>query len=450
MIDVSTSMGGQKIEYAKQSALKLVEHLQDGDYAGLATFHSDVKLISKPVEMTQENKDLLRQRIGDVYSTGCTNFSGGMLMGLENLNSADLPKDLLFRVIMLTDGMANRGVATSHVDLKKLLTQNLGEVTMSCFGYGEDADQELLADLAKIGKGNYAFIQNPDDALSAFAKELGGLLSTYAQNLEVTISSSNGHELTEVLSDVDVEGDEKKVVIKLPEILSEEETHLVAAVKLSKQTKALPRKLNAFDVELTYDFVTESGKSEKKSESLKAKIAFVKAGKEQDKPTKEVDEIVALAQTVKAQVAAEKMADIGDWQGAAAHMGVMSLSLQGRGLDGHAAFASKIGEQVKCLANYASSSSYRTSTKSLGRRSRGTSGANKEAQMDYMSFTGDDGDTDAQKKMKGAFTGNSGNNVNITIGSQPVTPVAPTPTPTPAPAPKVEKKSISKSRSKRW
>jgi len=453
VIDISGSMSGDKLDYAKKSAIKLVEHLQDGDYAGLAVFGSDVELISAPIEMTAENKTQLRQRIGDLHTRGMTNFSGGMLTGLGQLNNVDLPKGVVLRVIMLTDGHANQGVATDHNGLTKLLTANLDRVTMSCFGYGEGANQELLSDLAKTGKGNYAFIQNPDDAISAFAKELGGLLSTYAQNLEVTISSSNGHEIVEVLSDVDVDGDEKKAVVKLPEILSEEEIHLVLAVKLSKQTKALPRELNAFNVDLTYDFVTESGKVEKKSESLKAKIKFVKPGKEQKKPTKEVDEIVALSQTLKAQVEAEKMADAGQYGAAAAHMGMISDSFQTRGLVGNAAFAQKIGQQVNSNVNYCSSESYRTSTKSLGRRARGTSGANREATMDYMSL-GLDTDTSAQEKLKSSFADDG---TQVVIPPVITTPgfIAPTPPkdiapPAPAPKPKVEKKKITKSRSKRW
>ena len=451
VIDISGSMDGDKLDYAKKSAIKLVEHLQDGDYAGLAVFGSDVELISDPIEMNNDNKNKLRQQIGDLHTRGMTNFSGGMLMGLEKLNAVDLPKGVVLRVIMLTDGHANQGVATDHSGLTKLLTANLDRTTVSCFGYGEGANQELLSDLAKTGKGNYAFIQNPDDAISAFAKELGGLLSTYAQNLEATIVSSNGHEIVEVLSDVDVDGDEKKAVIKFPEILSEEEVNLVLAVKLSKQTKALPRALNAFDIDVTYDFVTESGKVEKKTESLKAKIKFVKPGKEQKTATKEVDEIVALAQTLKAQVKAEKFAEIGDYVAAAAHMGNLSKQFATRGHLGYAQFADKIGTQVHTHEAFCSSDSYRTSTKSLGRRAKGTSSANKEATMDYVSL-GLNTDTSAQESLKRSF---SDEQAIVTPGVI-ISPVITVPTdphrtpPVKVPEPEVEKKTITKSRSKRW
>ncbi|MDX5194356.1 hypothetical protein IGO00_24620, partial [Salmonella enterica subsp. enterica serovar Weltevreden] len=93
-----------------------------------------------------------------------------------------------------------------------------------------------LSELAKRGGGNYAFIKNPDEALSAFGKELGGLLSTYAQDIVLDLAPHNGHKIEEVLSDVSVEEKDQKVVIKLGDLLSEEERHVVIAMKLSEQT----------------------------------------------------------------------------------------------------------------------------------------------------------------------------------------------------------------------
>lgn len=223
VIDISGSMRGAKLEYAKQSVMKLIDHLQPGDYCGIVAFESSVHVVSPPVEMTQARKDELKALVGKLQTIGGTNFSGGLLQGLEFLNEGDMPSGMLFRIIMFTDGCANEGVATKGPDIVKLLTANLGRSTVSAFGYGPDADQELLADVAKAGNGNYAFIRNPEEALSAFAKELGGLLSTFAQNLVIEVAPHKGHSIEEVLSDVTVEEKDEKVLIKLPDILSEEE-----------------------------------------------------------------------------------------------------------------------------------------------------------------------------------------------------------------------------------
>jgi Ca-activated chloride channel family protein len=465
VIDVSSSMAGAPLDYAKKSAIKMVEHLSDKDFAGLVAFDSVVELISSPVRMTQENKDMLRSRIGDLYSRGCTNFEGGMSLGLSEVNKADLPSGVIKRIIMLTDGQANQGAATDYQGLSAILTKNCGDVTVSCFGYGEGADQELLASLAKDGKGNYAFIQNPDDALSAFAKELGGLLSTYAQNLEVVVEANNGHEIQSVLSDVDADGDDKKVTVKLPEILSEEAIHIVSKVKLSKQSKALPRAMTAFKVKVSYDLLDKDGGRETKTEDLVAKIKFVKAGKEDSKPDADLDKIVANAEIVRAQNESERLAKAGDFRGAQLHLQSVSGSLQGRGLDKYARYATSLSDKMMSGPAFAASASYRTSAKMAMTRAKGTSSVNAEV-LEDASFLADDMDTNVQKELKRSFNDgevkkvqqplNPNSNLNIPPVKSPFTPPAVVSPFTP-PAPDVKitttdntsDTSIKKSR-KRW
>ena len=262
-----------------------------------------------------------------------------------------------------------------------------------------------MASLAKDGKGNYAFIQNPDDALSAFAKELGGLLSTYAQNIEVEVKATNGHIIREVVSDVDVTGDDKSANISLPEILSEEERNLVLAVTLSEQSKALPRKLSPFSVSVSYDLLGKDGEVSKENITTKAKISFVKPGKEQDQPTKEVDEVVALAEMVKTQIEAEKLAKKGDYDGAVRISETVAKRLRKRGRTGQADALTKIGGKMGNAQVYSASGSYLKSAQSYMTRSVGTSSLSYEASVDIadMGVMSLDS-TPAQKDLISSFT----------------------------------------------
>lgn len=381
VLDISTSMGGQKIEYAKQSIMKLIDNLQPGDYCGLAAFGSEVFPIAKPMEMTQARKDDLKAKVGNLHPTGCTNFAGGMRQGLEWLSNADLSNKYIKRVIMFTDGHANQGEAQGR-PLIPFMAHLLGDASLSAFGYGSDCDQELLADLAKEGKGNYAFIKNPDDALTAFGRELGGLLSRYAQDIVVDVAPFNGHLITDVLSDVDIDEDGDKVRVNLPEILSEEVRHLVFAVKTSKQSQALPRALNVLDVKITYDRVVD-GDKQSITEELKAKVKFVKPGEEQTKPTKEVMEIVGLAQMVQAQIEAEEKAAVGDWAGAQAIMGGYASVMDSFNLHQHATHARGLASKMASSVAYTANAGYLTSNKKG--LTRGVENYDKQARVD-MNF----------------------------------------------------------------
>ena len=457
VIDVSTSMSGDKLEYAKKTLLKLVDHLKPGDYCGLGAFSSDIRPIMAPVEMSQASKDALKAEIGKLHVVSATNFAGGLELGLKWGAKVDIG-NMIIRVIMLTDGQPTAGITNPEGILK--IVENRGQTSVSCFGYGEDANQELLSELAKRGGGNYAFIKNPDEALSAFGKELGGLLSTYAQNIVLDLAPHNGHKIEDVVSDVEVEEKDQKIIIKLGDLLSEEERHVVIAMKLTEQTQALPREMNIVDVKIDYDLLVD-GKTEHRQEELKAKLRFVKEGEEQDKPTLEVDQIVGLAQIGQAQIESENLAKRNDFAGAAAVMSVMQASLDSRGHDKLSAFAGNLQRRVASAEQYGSSQGYLRSAKSYGSRGMGVSkmDGDLEREIQTSGLVADFAMSNAvQCNTSSSFEGGGdaggdaaiGNNLPSIAGSMLIPGALVEPE---KPKPKVkakEKKSVSKSKSGRW
>jgi Ca-activated chloride channel homolog len=385
LIDVSPSMQGEKLEYAKQSLIKLIDHMSAQDYCGLIQFSATAQRVSKPVLCTPETKEMLKSKVRGLEVSGATNISDALLMGFEDANGMDLAGDVITRVILFTDGEANRGTAVRTSDIIALVEPNIGGSSLSAFGYGEGANSELLLGLSSKGNGNYSFVQNPDDALSAFGKELGGLLSTYATNLTVEVTPLSGHTITQVVSDVDAEEDLSEVSITIPDILSEETRHLVLAVKLSAQKNAFPRAVNVVDVKVGYDVLDSSLRKERKELELKAKVQFVKAAEAETKPDAELDRIVGLAQMVRAQIEADERAKAGDFSGAVNVMTTFSADAQSRGMIGLSSVASNIGAGLGSQVAYNSSQSYRSSM--LRGVTRGVGGMYSDgATMDLMSL----------------------------------------------------------------
>jgi hypothetical protein len=144
VVDVSGSMQGEKLHFAKQSVMKLVDHLAPGDFCGVVVFSTQVETLAPPAEMTQARKDELKGLVGRLEPRHNTNLGGGLLAGLDHARVTRLPEGMLTRVILFTDGLANEGPAKSRAELLRLLDEDLGAATLSAFGYGEDADQELL------------------------------------------------------------------------------------------------------------------------------------------------------------------------------------------------------------------------------------------------------------------------------------------------------------------
>ncbi len=371
VLDISTSMRGSKLEYAKRSLNKMVDNLTSEDTFGLVSFSDTATVDLPPEKMTPEFKARAKAVINQYEVKGCTNFSDGMLLGFKTANELDIPMATIVRVIMFTDGQPTHGV-TDEAGICSLIGKQAGRATVSAFGYGRDAVHSLLSNLAEIGKGNFAWVQNPDDALAAFGKELGGLLSSYAQNITIEVAPRNGNQVLKVLSDVEVEEETTgEALIKIPQILSEETMDLVVSVKLAAQKQPGPRQVNAVNLKLAYKVLGQNGEFEQKNEEINAKIQFVKAGEEQTTPTKAVDELVARAQLIEAQNQAEAAAARGDY--ASARGLFDGLGLADRGHLGVAAVANHVQGMYLNQTSYSSSGGNRIGMRHAMRRGVTTS-----------------------------------------------------------------------------
>lgn len=318
-IDESSSMMGDKIEYAKKSLLKLIENLASTDRLAIVGFASNVRVVSEMLLMSQGNKDRLKVEVQKIHANGCTHFSGAVAESFRLAQQADGA----CRVILFTDGEPTTG----NCNLDGIANSVKGRsdlITVSTFGYGDGHDSKFLSGLADIGQGNYSYVKNPDDALVAFARELGGLLSCYAQNLKFTIMPRPDVKIVEVVSDVDVEQlDGGAVRISVPNLYGEETRHIVVKVMLPEQKNVLPRAKTVVDVELVYDAVKEA-----KAVTLneKARVCFVKADDVQTKPNQTVHDQATMAQIAQANRKADEAAKRGDFSAAGAFFSNIQLS----------------------------------------------------------------------------------------------------------------------------
>lgn len=347
-LDVSPSMSGPKIEYARKSLMKLIDHLSPNDTLGLVSFDSQVRTLFPVTKMSQQSKDGLKQILQKAgVSGGGTNLSGAMLEAINHANQIDGNS----RIILFTDGQPNVGVRDS-VQLQELLRQNMRKnLSLTSFGYGNDHDSQLLAALAEIGKGNYAYLQNPDDALTAFARELGGLLSCYSQNLKFTITPKDKTEILEVLSDVDVEEiPEGGVSISVADLYSEETRNIVLKLKLDRQPKSHPRATSVAEVVLKYDRMPEG---KRHSEDTRAKVQFVKLQDVQQNANQEVVDQVGLCQIMKAQEQATAYATAGNFMMANTVLNNVTLGVTGiQGAAGSRGPSGNIGATMTTAKGY--------------------------------------------------------------------------------------------------
>merc|ERR1719408_446941 len=104
---------------------------------------------------------------------------------------------------LLTDGLANEGVRDT-TELTKIMSGMMGEAagySVYTFGYGESHNEDMLKAISEVGNGLYFFIENNEVISESFADALGGLLTTFAQNIEIKLQAAmDGYRIVKVRS----------------------------------------------------------------------------------------------------------------------------------------------------------------------------------------------------------------------------------------------------------
>lgn len=161
VIDKSGSMGGQKMELAKDAAKGAVELLGPKDKIGVIAFEGETYWVSDVQPAT--NKSAVLDRISSIEAGGGTVMAPAMEAAYEALKSTTAK---LKHVIILTDGISApgdfEGITTNMANAK---------ITVTTVGVGDDADKKLLEEIAKIGNGRFYYTDDPSSVPRIFAKE---------------------------------------------------------------------------------------------------------------------------------------------------------------------------------------------------------------------------------------------------------------------------------------
>lgn len=346
-IDVSSSMQGQKIEQAKRSLQKLIDHLTENDVLGIVAFSDDVWTVVEATKMTQEAKDKAKTEVGKLHSLSMTNLSGatfGAYATVKGIAEKKL-KDSVSRAFLFTDGQPTCGVRDFSELVKIAGSKDKPEdCGLTCFGYGTDYNAELMTSMAKAGGGNAYHIQTPDQCAATFGRELGGLLNCVAQNLTLTISTKPDVKILEVLNDLDVKGNDTQTeaVIKVDDVYSTEKRRVLLRLELPEMDKSgRPFKLGSAKIEYQ-DLVAK----EPRSAEVSLEVEYVKEAEADKDANTDVAEQIAVLAAAKAQEEAMVLAQQGNFAQAKSVIRGASLALQDVGTGFACSVADDLNQNV--------------------------------------------------------------------------------------------------------
>ena len=161
VIDKSGSMGGIKIELAKEASRAAVELLGRRDKIGVVAFDGSPFWISEMHDAS--DKQYLSNQIGSITAGGGTNLYPALEQAYFALTETTAK---LKHVIVLSDGQSQDGDWYGIASAMRA-----DRITVSTVGIGSGADMNLLGNLANWGGGREYFTQDPYNIPQIFAKE---------------------------------------------------------------------------------------------------------------------------------------------------------------------------------------------------------------------------------------------------------------------------------------
>ena len=193
VIDRSGSMDApDKWPYLQQSLRVFFESLDPDDIVAVIGY-DDYAEVVLPAQRAGDRR-WIEQTIGRLYPRGSTNLHAGLMLGFQEVDkNFDIRRNN--RVILLTDGIANRGVTDPDQIARDALAYNERGIYLSTIGLGLDFNDALLSQLARQGKGAYHFIDSAEEMDKVFRREVAGLVEKVAREVAVTVYPGEGVEM---------------------------------------------------------------------------------------------------------------------------------------------------------------------------------------------------------------------------------------------------------------
>ena len=189
VLDVSTSMQGNKIDVAKAAAIRIVHMLRPEDLFGLVVF-SDRAEVLLPCAY-QHDLNRAQSRIQSIRTSGATEIRQGLQAGLTELSRSLDPKRGN-HLILLTDGHTY-GDEQECLQLAEEAARL--NISISGFGIGGDWNDIFLDGLVGRTGGNSTYIAEAQDIESLLVEKFAALARTFVDDAILEGRPQSGVEL---------------------------------------------------------------------------------------------------------------------------------------------------------------------------------------------------------------------------------------------------------------
>ena len=186
LIDNSGSMDmPNRMPLLKSAFSMLVKSLREKDRVSIITYGGFAGIWLPPTQGTK--KDVILNAIDSLEAAGATAGSSGIQMAYKMATVMPIPNGNN-RVILATDGDFNVGI-TSEKELEEMIVRYAKSgVHLTCLGVGMgNFKDSKIETLARYGNGNYAYLDNEQEAEKVLVTELSQNIYNVANQVTVNM-----------------------------------------------------------------------------------------------------------------------------------------------------------------------------------------------------------------------------------------------------------------------
>lgn len=189
VLDLSTSMKGNRLNTLKAATIDLIQDLKADDLISIITFNDRANVLFSAY--SPQRKASLENKIRGLSAQGGTEIFQGLETAFEEMKSR-LTNHRVHHIILVTDGHTY-GDEENCLALAQEASEF--DIGISGFGIGSEWNDEFLDQITSLTGGYSVYVREPKDVEQFLKKQIHHLTQAYARNVELDLTPAPRVEL---------------------------------------------------------------------------------------------------------------------------------------------------------------------------------------------------------------------------------------------------------------
>ncbi len=243
-IDTSGSMGGSKIERARDGASWVFGLLDDNDYVSIVTFDSEAELVMRPIRWNDVSREEAMDYVDELTAGGGTNMFDGLRTAQNSLEALGMRDNAtegtaVRRILLLSDGKDKHNEPSDFETLADEIDES--GIRVESAGIGEDYNEETIRTLGTTARGEWTHLEAAGDIEDFFGEAVEQAKNVVAPDAQLKLDVDTGVEVSEVYRalpqahDLSLDWADNTAILKLPDLTEREHQRVVMKIHVPER-----------------------------------------------------------------------------------------------------------------------------------------------------------------------------------------------------------------------